>query len=131
MATTKTVTLDGSTLTIDDIINVAEKGYAVELAEGSKKKIIAGRRKLEKQLREHPEIAVYGTNRLHGDLKNIEVQNSLINSYQVKYIKSHNCGTGDPVPVEIVRAMMVIRLNSFAKGLSGMKMEILLRAYPT
>jgi histidine ammonia-lyase len=123
MATTKTVTLDGSTLTIDDIINVAEKGYAVELAEGSRKKIIAGRRKLEKQLREHPEIAVYGTNRLHGDLKNIEVQNSLINSYQVKYIKSHNCGTGAPVPVEIVRAMMVIRLNSFAKGLSGMKMD--------
>ncbi|HMK27503.1 MAG TPA: aromatic amino acid ammonia-lyase [Chitinophagaceae bacterium] len=123
MATKKTVTLDGSTLTIDDIINVAEKGYAVELGEGSRKKIIAGRRKLEKQLRERPDIAVYGTNRLHGDLKNIAVQNSLINSYQVKYIKVHNCGTGDPVPVEIVRAMMVIRLNSFAKGLSGMKLD--------
>jgi hypothetical protein len=32
MATIKTVTLDGSTLTIDEILNVAEKGYAVELA---------------------------------------------------------------------------------------------------
>jgi histidine ammonia-lyase len=123
MATIKTVTLDGSTLTIDDIINVAEKGYVVELAGESRKKIIAGRRKLEKQLRERPGIAVYGTNRLHGDLKNIEVQNNLINSYQVKYIKVHNCGTGAPVPVEIVRAMMVIRLNSFAKGLSGMKID--------
>jgi histidine ammonia-lyase len=123
MATIKTVTLDGSTLTIDDILNVAEKGYAVELAEEARKKIITGRRKLEKQLREHPEIPIYGTNRLHGDLKNIPVQNSLINSYQIKYIKVHNCGTGNPVPVEVVRAMMVIRLNSFAKGLSGMKLD--------
>ncbi len=123
MGTRKTVTLDGSTLTIDDIINVAEKGYTVELTEGSVKKIIAGRRKLEKQLREHPEIPVYGTNRLHGDLKNIAVPNHLINSYQVKYIKVHNCGTGDPVPVEVVRAIMLIRLNSFAKGLSGIKWD--------
>lgn len=123
MARIKTIMLDGSTLTIDDILNVAEKGYAVELAAEARKKIIAGRRKLEKQLREHPEIRIYGANGLHGDLRNIQVQNRLINSYQVKYIKVHNCGTGAPVPVDVVRAMMVIRLNSFAKGMSGMKMD--------
>ena len=56
MATQRTVTLDGSTLTIDDIINVAEKGYAVELAEEARKKIITGRRKLEKQLRDRKSV---------------------------------------------------------------------------
>jgi histidine ammonia-lyase len=44
-------------------------------------------------------------------------------AYQVRYIKAHNCGTGNPLPINIVRAIMLIRLNSFAKGLSGMQPE--------
>ena len=41
----------------------------------------------------------------------------------MKYIKTHNCGTGKPIPLEVVRAMMVIRLNSFAKSMSGIKWD--------
>lgn len=123
MATKNTVTIDGSTLTIEDIINIAENHYQVELASGSRKKILKGRKKLEQQLKEHPEIPIYGTNRLHGDLKNVQVAKELLNDYQIKYVKVHNCGTGNPLPIEIVRAMMVIRLNSFAKGMSGMKID--------
>ncbi|HLP58896.1 MAG TPA: aromatic amino acid ammonia-lyase [Candidatus Deferrimicrobium sp.] len=119
----KTIYLDGQKLTIEDVINIAENNYVVDFSDETRKKIIELRQKLDKQLEERPDIAIYGTNRLHGDLKDKVVPLELLAQYQVKYMKVHNCGTGEPLPIEIVRAIMVIRLNSFAKNLSGMRME--------
>lgn len=118
-----TVYLKGRKLTIEALINVAEKGYKVDFPKSVRKKISKGRKKLEKQITQNPEIAIYGTNRLHGDLKDKAIPIEKIVAYQIKYIHTHNCGTGKPLPVKIVRAMMVARLNSFAKGMSGIKMD--------
>ena len=115
------VILDGKSLTIEDVINVAENGYKVEIPNEIEKEIKEKRIKLEEQLKKYPEIKIYGTNRLHGDLKYVDVDFETLEKYQEKYIKVHNCGTGAPIPIEVVRAIMVIRLNSFAKGLSGMR----------
>lgn len=117
------VLLDGKSLTIEEIINIAENGYKVAIHETIENEIKEKRTKLEDQLQKYPEIKIYGTNRLHGDLKYIDVDFKTLEKYQEKYIKVHNCGTGAPIPIEVVRAIMVIRLNSFAKGLSGMKWE--------
>ncbi len=117
------VLLDGKSLTIEDILNIAEKGYKVEIPDKIEQEIKEKRIKLEAQLKEYPEIKIYGTNRLHGDLKYVDVYIDSLEKYQEKYIKVHNCGTGAPIPIEVVRAIMVIRLNSFAKGLSGMRWE--------
>lgn len=46
-----------------------------------------------------------------------------LEDYQIRYIKAHNCGTGYPFPIEVVRAAIVIRLNSFAKGHSAVRPE--------
>jgi histidine ammonia-lyase len=116
-------TLDGESLTIEDIINIAENGYEVEIPKPIEKGIKEKRKKLEDQLEKYPEIKIYGTNRLHGDLKDVDVGFGILEKYQEKYIKVHNCGTGVPVSEKIVRAIMAIRLNSFAKGLSGMRWE--------
>jgi histidine ammonia-lyase len=115
--------LDGKSLTIEDVINIAEKGYKVDFPEEIKENIIKTRKKLEKQLAEHPEIQIYGTNVGCGDLKDHVITPKSFESYQIKYIKAHNCGTGKPVSVKVSRAIMVIRLNSFAKGLSAMRMQ--------
>jgi histidine ammonia-lyase len=117
------VYLDGEHLTIEDVINIAEKGYKVDFREGTKQDIADLRKRLDRQLDKHPGIKIYGTNVLHGDLKDKQVPLKLIKDYQVKFIKVHNCGTGKPLPVEVVRAMMVIRLNSFAKNLSAVRLE--------
>lgn len=110
-------------LSIQDILDIAEKNYEVALSVEAREKIISGRTKLETQLKDRPEIPIYGTNVLHGDLKDISVNADIIELYQRKYIKVHNCGTGNPLPTKVVRAMMVIRLNSFARGLSGMRIQ--------
>lgn len=121
------VRLDGTTLSIDDVINVAESDaentYSVAFAAGIEEKIRATRKQLEYQLDTYPEIEVYGTNVGAGDLKDNRVSRASAEDQQERYIKAHNCGTGEPLPKEIVRAMMVIRLNSFARNLSAMRWE--------
>jgi histidine ammonia-lyase len=119
----KTIYLDGEHLTIEDVINIAENGYRVDFGEGTRDAIASLRQRLDRQLEEHPGIKIYGTNVLHGDLKDKQVPMAMINEYQVKFMKVHNCGTGKPLPIGIVRAIMVIRLNSFAKNLSAMRLE--------
>ncbi len=120
----KPVILTGKkrSLTPDTIYEIAH-GRPVDLSAEAKQRVRDNRACLEKQLQNHPDLPIYGTNRLHGDLKNVAIDNATLNEYQVKYIQVHNCGSGPPLPREYVRAMMVIRLNSFAKGLSGMRLE--------
>ncbi len=118
-----TIYLDGKSLTIEDVINIAEKGYKVAFPQEIKNRIIEMREKLDKQLVEHPEIKIYATNVLYGDLKDKEVPLDMIKSFQLKCVMSHNCGTGDPLPLHIVRAIMAIRLNSFGRNLSAMRWE--------
>jgi histidine ammonia-lyase len=119
------VKLTGNNLTIENILDVAEKEFKVTIAKESREKIEKGRKLLEDQItgEESKIIPIYGTNRLHGDLKNIAVDEELLEKYQVKYINVHNCGTGKPLEIRFVRAIMLIRLNSFCKGLSGMQIE--------
>ena len=118
-----TLTLEGKNLTIEEVINVAEGDWRIDIKSSIKAKIQACRQKLLKQITERPDIAIYGTNRLHGGLKDIEVPLKVIDAYQIKYANTHNCGTGAPLPVEVARAIMVIRLNSFAKCTSGIQLE--------
>lgn len=117
------VLLNGDDLTIDDVINVAKKNYRVDFPNEIKEKLSQQRILLEKQISQKPEVGIYGVNRLHGDLKDQVVSNDLLNLYQVKYLMTHNCGTGIALPIETVRAIMVIRLNSFARCQSGMKLD--------
>lgn len=44
---------------------------------------------------------------------------------QINLIRSHACGVGDPLSEEIVRAMMLLRINALSKGYSGVRLETL------
>ncbi len=123
MANHNTVFLDGKTLTIEDVINVAENKYLVGFADGIETALKNRRAGLEKQLKEKPHIPIYGVNVGCGDLKDTTIPSESFEDHQLRYVKAHNCGTGKPLPEELVRAIMVIRLNSFAKNLSAMRWE--------
>jgi histidine ammonia-lyase len=115
--------LDGKSLRIEDILAVAEKECLTGYPEEVWKRISEFRKELEKQLVEHPEIKIYGVNTGCGDLKDEDITPASLEEYQRRYIRAHNCGTGNSVPVEVVRAAMAIRLNSFAKGYSAVRPE--------
>lgn len=122
----KKIILTGESLTLKDLQLIANGGAQVSILPKSLEKIKNSRKKLETQIKNFPEIPIYGTNRLHGDLKDIAVPHDLIEEYQKKYIKVHNCGTGEPLSIPEVRAIMVIRLNSFLKNRSGMSAPVCL-----
>ena len=48
-----------------------------------------------------------------------------LSQLQINLVRSHAAGVGDPLPVDIVRAMMALRANVLAKGYSGMRVETL------
>lgn len=117
------IMLDGENLTLEDILAIAEKGCPTDYPEEVWKRISEFRKGLEKQLVEHPKIKIYGVNTGCGDLKDEGITPASFEEYQRRYMKAHNCGTGTPVPTDVVRAIMVIRLNSFAKGYSAVRPE--------
>ncbi|MBN1551044.1 aromatic amino acid lyase [bacterium] len=118
-----TVILTGDSLTISDVIDIAENGYGVDLSKDRWDYLKNFRNGLEKQLVTQPEIKIYGTNVGCGDLKDIVLSPHVFENYQERFIKAHNCGTGMPLKEKFVRAIMVLRLNSFAKGMSALRPE--------
>jgi len=117
------VELTGEELTLEAIHQIACEYRLVDYRQDIRIKLKDQRARLDDQLRKKPEISIYGTNRLHGDLKDVAIDDSVVEEYQEKYVKVHNCGTGSPLPISFVRAMMVIRLNSFARGQSAIHLE--------
>lgn len=115
--------LDGSSLSVHDTYNAAINRDKVELTPEAKVRIRDCRNKLLEQIRKNPEQKIYGVNVGVGNLKDTFIDPSEAGSFQEKYIRSHNCGTGDPLPEEFARAMMIIRLNSFAHGVSAISLE--------
>ena len=113
------ITLDGASLTIEDVVAVAEGrervGIAVEALD------------LMKRSRDRVESAMRGTKPVYalntgvGLLANIRLEDHEIEVMQINLIRSHCCGVGAPLPVKVVRGMMLIRANVLAKGLSGIR----------
>lgn len=118
-----TLYLDGRSLTTWSVFRAAINRHKVELKPEVKLTVRECRNRLLEQIERNPEEKIYGVNVGVGNLKDTFIDPAEAASFQEKYIKSHNCGTGDPLPEEIVRMMMIIRLNSFAKGVSAVSLE--------
>ncbi len=67
---------------------------------------------------------MYGVNTGCGSNRDRVISSEDLARYQVKYVKTHACGSGEPIHTEVVRAMMLLRVNSFAVGNSAMTLEL-------
>ncbi|MGC9166951.1 MAG: histidine ammonia-lyase [Thermoplasmata archaeon] len=115
------IVIDGNSLKIDDVINVARNNERVMISEKQKDIIIENRRKLEKLIENG--ITIYGVNTGFGDLVNLKISKEKIMELQKNLIRSHSSGVGEYFEREIVRGAMLIRANTLAKGYSGVKYE--------
>ncbi len=73
------------------------------------------------------EHAVYGINTGFGPLCTSKISSEDTQTLQENLLKSHAVGLGEPVPVEISKLMMVLKLQALAQGFSGIRMETLER----
>ncbi len=116
------VKVDGSTLTIDKVVSVARMGASVEFADDARKRVTDSRKSLEKLL--EGGAPVYAVNTGVGDLLDVRIPEKDLRSLQVNLLRSHACGVGEPLPVEVVRAMILLRANALAKGYSGVRPDL-------
>jgi histidine ammonia-lyase len=116
------VSLDGRSLTLATAVEVAEMGAPVRLATPSLRKMEIFRAVLEKKL-SRGEV-VYGVNTGFGSLSDKAIRLGSLKELQLNLIRSHAAGVGDPMPEDVVRAAMLIRLNSLLNGNSAVRTEI-------
>ncbi len=116
------ITIDGSHLTLDQILQVAREKARTVVADKAIARTRNGRRALERLLQE--EEVIYGVNTGFGALSNFKISPEDLNQLQTNLIRSHSASVGQPHSPEVVRAMMLLRANTLLKGNSGIRPEI-------
>ena len=117
-----TCVLTGEDLAVEDVWRVAVERVPIELGDVARTKIRAARKLVERAaygLEEH----TYGVNTGFGRFHTVSIPAAHTEELQVRLLRSHACGVGDPYPDEIVRAAMLLRANALAEGHSGAREE--------
>src|SRR5919202_1599234 len=116
------VLLTGDDLAVADVWPVAVEGADAALADGARERMRAARELVERAAhgtREH----TYGVNTGFGKFVSRSIPEELTEELQLRLLRSHACGVGDPYPEAVVRAAMLLRANALAKGNSGARVE--------
>jgi histidine ammonia-lyase len=114
------IVLDGYSLALQDVIKAARNYEEVGLSDQGCQQIIASRKIVDKILAE--EKPVYGISTGFGDFSSIYISQDKREKLQRNLILSHATGVGEHLSEDIVRAAMVLRANSLAKGYSGIRL---------
>jgi len=118
-----TLTLDGASLTPEDLLPLARGAELVlAIAPGAKEAVARSRAVVDRHV-ENGDI-VYGLTTGFGRLKNVAIDTKDLVALQKNLILSHSCGVGEPLPREEVRLAQVFRLNSLLRGYSGIRVEL-------
>ncbi|UFJ43073.1 histidine ammonia-lyase [Brevibacillus humidisoli] len=120
---TTIVSLDGFQLTIEQVEAIARRFEPVALSEEAIRRIRESRHMVE-QMVEQRQVA-YGVTTGFGKFSDVVISAEDTSQLQENLIMSHACGVGEPYPVEVVRAIMALRINALAKGYSGIRLETL------
>lgn len=119
----KTLSIDGNNLTISDIVAFIAKPEAiVKLSNRAKEQIQKGKHFLDTQA-DNVRI-LYGINTGFGPMASYIISHDQRTTLQKNLIRSHACGMGESIDDAYVLATMLIRLNVFAKGFSGVSEEL-------
>ncbi|HOR85392.1 MAG TPA: histidine ammonia-lyase [Bacillota bacterium] len=113
--------IDGEHLTIKHVVDVARNNYTVELSEQAAERIRKSRDYVD-GLVDRGEV-VYGITTGFGKFSDVFISKEDTKALQKNLIVSHSCSLGDPLPEEVVRAAMLLRVNALAKGFSGIRLE--------
>ncbi len=122
MAQRTAIGLTGDDLTVADVWAVAVEGAPAMLTDVARKKMRAARELVERAAhgsREH----TYGVNTGFGRFVNRSIPEELTEELQLRLLRSHACGVGEPYEPEIVRAATLLRANTLAKGNSGARVD--------
>ena len=110
-----TIVLTGEDLTLPGVWAVAVDGVKAELGDSARARMRSARELVDGVRGEH----TYGVNTGFGKFVSAHIPEELGEELQLRLLRSHACGVGEPYPDDVVRAAMLLRANALAKGFSG------------
>lgn len=113
--------IDGNSLTIEDVVQVARHGAKVAISEEAKVKMQKSRDFIDKCIEEGQ--VIYGVNTGYGKFSDVAISADQLEELQRNLIYADAVGIGRHFDTEIVRVMMLLRANAVAKGFSGVFIE--------
>jgi histidine ammonia-lyase len=114
--------LTGEDLSIEDVWAVAVEGTNAALTDGARAKMRAARELVDRAAHGASEHT-YGINTGFGRFVSETIPEELTKELQLRLLRSHACGVGEPYPDDVIRAAMLLRANALAKGYSGARVE--------
>jgi histidine ammonia-lyase len=108
-------------LSIEMINEIVFQGKQLALSEEAIVNIEKCRKYLDDKMKSNSE-PIYGINTGFGSLCNVKISNENLSKLQENLVKSHACGTGDEVPHEIVKIMLLLKIQSLSYGHSGVQL---------
>lgn len=114
--------LSSERLTIAGLKEILDSGKPVALSEELRRRIVRCREYLDRKIKDSDQ-PVYGITTGFGSLCDISVGGDELSQLQRNLVMSHSCGTGEQVPSEIVRLMLLLKIRSLSYGYSGVRLE--------
>ncbi|MGB2624829.1 MAG: histidine ammonia-lyase [Candidatus Acidiferrum sp.] len=111
--------LNGNNLTFEQLYAVALRGESVRLSPSAAERMNASRQVVDRLVASG--TVAYGINTGFGKLASVRISPEQVRNLQVNLVRSHSCGVGIPLSEPETRAMMLLRANALAKGLSGVR----------
>jgi histidine ammonia-lyase len=115
------IPLTGNDLTFAQLYDVAIHGANVSLAAAAVERMKASRAVVDRLVASGQ--TAYGINTGFGKLASVRISAEQVRQLQVNLVRSHACGVGAPLSEAETRAMMLLRANALAKGLSGIRSQ--------
>lgn len=109
-------------ITLKDIQHIIDSNEKIELSDSAKQKILACREYLDKKMASQKE-PIYGINTGFGSLCNVIIPDHELEQLQTNLVMSHACGMGDEVPMEVVRLMLILKIQSLSYGKSAVQLK--------
>lgn len=109
-------------LTIQKIDEIIKGHYKLELSDDARSRIIKCRQYLDKKIEDNSR-PIYGVTTGFGSLCNVSIGRDNLAQLQINLMMSHACGTGERVPNEIVKIMLLLKIQSLSYGYSGCKLD--------
>jgi histidine ammonia-lyase len=117
------VVINGSNLDFDKFFRVVINKEELRIADEAKILVNQACEYIEKVI--ESEKPTYGINTGFGKLSDVSINKCDLSKLQENLIKSHACGVGEAFSAEIVRGMLLLRINALIKGYSGIRLEVL------
>lgn len=109
-------------LTLNKVSEIIRHNYKLRLGDDSRERIVRCRKYLDRKIAES-EVPIYGVTTGFGSLCNINIGKDQLSQLQINLMMSHACGCGERVPNEIVKLMILLKIQSLSYGYSGCKLD--------